>query len=98
MLEQLTREAEALISIVHKMRELQGEYMKYCTDECEKCPIRGFCDWDHNIDFNDEGLESIERTADFIDMAYRYDQKEWEDSFTAQGINHAWNEERSGDR
>lgn len=77
----LTRRAEAVIDHILAMRKHAKEIRAYCTDDCIECPLRGFCDWDGNIDYMDEGLESIERIADFINKADKKDAEEEDRQF-----------------
>jgi len=82
-LENNTREAERLITHIEAIREHAKEVTQYCTGECAECPVRGFCDWDGNIDFLDDGMESIERLVDYLfyyDKIERRKEKEEQES------------------
>lgn len=92
---EITEIAEYLIDHVTEMKKHAEAVMAYCTEECSECPIRGFCDWDKHIDSYDEGLTSIERMADFVEYARKYDEKQenanaWENANRWAGVDPHW--------
>lgn len=96
---ELTRRAETLIEHVQAIRTHMQAITEYCTEECKKCPLRGFCDWYGGIDCMDEGATSIERMADYINyydkVTERREIKQFED---ATGVDAGWymfNDDRS---
>lgn len=95
----LTARAENLIEHVQAIKANMQAVLDYCTEECEKCPLRGFCDWYGGIDYMDEGMESIERMADYLDYYDRVtERREIEQFEDATGVDAGWymfNDDRS---
>ena len=74
-MESNTKEAEILIAHVEAIREHSKAIIKYCTEECTGCPMRGFCNWDRDIDYEDEGATSIDRMVDYLEYYDRIERR-----------------------
>lgn len=95
----LTARAENLIAHVQAIKANMQAVLDYCTEECDKCPLRGYCDRDGWLDYMDDGLESIERMADYLDYYDRVtERREIEQFEDATGVDAGWymfNDDRS---
>lgn len=100
-LERNTAEAEKLLAHIEAIKKHASFILDYCTNECENCPIRGFCDWDGNLDFSDEGMQSMERLVDYLEYHDKVQEKRereeadaeydaWEAANRWAGIDPSW--------
>lgn len=78
---ELTRRAEELITHVEAMRSHAEAIRAYCTDWCEKCPLKKICNWDGDIEYMNPEAVNVERIADYINFADKFDaRKELEEA------------------
>lgn len=91
-------QVKALREAIDTLKKSNGVLKEYCTNECEKCPLEDMCDWEGNVDFNDERLTDS-KLDDYVEYyegeTYKAERRRFKE---VTGIDPAWydfNEDRS---
>lgn len=103
-MQELTNRAEQMLEVIEQVRFLNVSLAKYCTEECDKCPLCSECLGEGLLD--PDADYNIEKCADFIDYYDRWQakkdaealQRENEEFTEITGIDYGWylfNDDRS---